>query len=159
MHLCPVDSAIKDFHLAKRYYDMALETNTEAYLPVVLSLIKLHLKSIWHTVSGGSQREKLLIWSEEPEGDSWYLGKSKADMKKKNRAREKVDGAQEGEDMDMVEWVRRKKDEEADSQGDFGPEDYFEGATRRWDRGEGEGDDDEDLETLVRTISIIILSC
>jgi SEL1 protein len=69
---------------------MALETNTEAYLPVVLSLIKLHLRSIWHALSGGSQREKLLIWGDEPEGDNsgWYLGKSKADMKKKQRERD-----------------------------------------------------------------------
>lgn len=40
----------RDFHLAKRYYDMALTTNGEAYLPVMLSLIKLHVKALWATV-------------------------------------------------------------------------------------------------------------
>ncbi|WOO82405.1 Protein sel-1 1 [Vanrija pseudolonga] len=37
----------RDWHLAKRNYDMALETNTSAYLPWFLSLIKLYLTSWW----------------------------------------------------------------------------------------------------------------
>ncbi|KAK6522659.1 ERAD-associated protein [Arthrobotrys megalospora] len=44
----------QDYHLAKRYYDQALETNTEAYLPVTMSLMKLRARSFWNTVSGGS---------------------------------------------------------------------------------------------------------
>lgn len=43
----------QDFHLAKRFYDQALETNAEAYLPVKLSLAKLHLRSWWNGISGG----------------------------------------------------------------------------------------------------------
>ena len=43
----------QDFHLAKRFYDQALETNAEAYLPVKLSLAKLRLRSWWNGVSGG----------------------------------------------------------------------------------------------------------
>ncbi|KAL1302810.1 hypothetical protein AAFC00_003148 [Neodothiora populina] len=43
----------QDFHLAKRFYDQALETNAEAYLPVKLSLARLHLRSWWNGVSGG----------------------------------------------------------------------------------------------------------
>ena len=42
---------------------VALETNSEAYLAVVLSLIKLHIRSIWHTITGG--KNGLTIWSEE----------------------------------------------------------------------------------------------
>jgi SEL1 protein len=135
---------------------MALETNTEAYLPIVLSLIKLHLRSIWHALSGGSQREKLLIWGDEPEGESsWYIGKSKADMKKKQRERDAGEGGREGEEIELSEWKRRRIDEE--DQGDFGPEDYFEAATRRWDRGEDDEEDD-DLETLVCSFQISSLS-
>jgi SEL1 protein len=38
----------KDYNLAKRYYDMALELNPqEAYLPVFLSLMKLFAMAIW----------------------------------------------------------------------------------------------------------------
>jgi len=43
----------QDFHLAKRYYDLALETNEEAYLPVTLSLFKLRLRSAWNTLTNG----------------------------------------------------------------------------------------------------------
>ena len=43
----------QDFHLAKRYYDHALETNDEAYLPVTLSLFKLRLRSAWNTLTHG----------------------------------------------------------------------------------------------------------
>ncbi len=33
----------KDMHLAKRFYDLALETSAEAYIPVVLALFKLNI--------------------------------------------------------------------------------------------------------------------
>lgn len=45
----------QDFHLAKRHYDLAMETNPrEAFLPVVLALYKLRLRSWWNTVTHGS---------------------------------------------------------------------------------------------------------
>jgi SEL1 protein len=45
----------QDFHLAKRHYDLALETNPrEAYLPVVLALWKLRARSWWNGITGGS---------------------------------------------------------------------------------------------------------
>lgn len=44
----------QDFHMAKRFYDLALETNSEAYLPVKLALGKLRLRSWWNKVSGGT---------------------------------------------------------------------------------------------------------
>ncbi|KAL2184091.1 HCP-like protein, partial [Thermothelomyces heterothallicus CBS 203.75] len=43
----------QDYHLAKRYYDAALATNEEAYLPVALSLLKLRAKSAWNTLTHG----------------------------------------------------------------------------------------------------------
>ncbi|KAJ7928457.1 hypothetical protein B0H13DRAFT_1967359 [Mycena leptocephala] len=51
----------QDFHLAKRHYDLALETSSEASFPVYLSLIKLYARSIWHTLMGG--RGGLNIWT------------------------------------------------------------------------------------------------
>ncbi|KAH7883181.1 hypothetical protein F5I97DRAFT_1902756 [Phlebopus sp. FC_14] len=53
----------QDYHLAKRYYDQALETNDEAYLPVLLSLIKLYARSVWHTLHGG--KNGLNLWSHD----------------------------------------------------------------------------------------------
>lgn len=44
----------QDFHMAKRYYDLALETNAEAYLPVKLSLIRLRMRSYWNSITNGN---------------------------------------------------------------------------------------------------------
>lgn len=44
----------QDFHIAKRYYDLALETNQEAYLPVKLSLIKLRIRDFWDRITHGN---------------------------------------------------------------------------------------------------------
>ncbi|ANB12454.1 ubiquitin ligase complex subunit HRD3 [Sugiyamaella lignohabitans] len=46
-----------DYHLAKRYYDHALVSSPEAYLPVKLSLLQLHLKAYWNTLTGGKIRD------------------------------------------------------------------------------------------------------
>lgn len=55
----------QDFHLAKRHYDSALETNNEAYVPVVISLIKLHARSLWHIFWGGPDNLNLWNYDEE----------------------------------------------------------------------------------------------
>ncbi|KAK4996446.1 ERAD-associated protein [Elasticomyces elasticus] len=44
----------QDFHLAKRYYDQALDTNREAYLPVQSALFKLRFRSWWNKVTHGN---------------------------------------------------------------------------------------------------------
>ncbi|KAF8891764.1 hypothetical protein BD779DRAFT_1643181 [Infundibulicybe gibba] len=62
----------QDFHLAKRHYDLALETNSEAYLPVTLSLGKLYLRSIWHTLMGG--KDGLSIWGGDEEIQEHHEG-------------------------------------------------------------------------------------
>src|SRR6266404_574584 len=55
-------SMAQDFHLAKRHYDIALETNVEAYLPVTLSLFRLHARSIWYILTG---RDGGRLWSRD----------------------------------------------------------------------------------------------
>ena len=70
------DIYCQDFHLAKRHYDLALETNSEAYLPVVLSLAKLYARSIWHTLMGG--QGGLNIWS--PDEDEIGMSNSQGHM-------------------------------------------------------------------------------
>ena len=47
-------SVSQDFFMAKRFYDLALETNSEAYLPVKLALGKLRIRSWWDRITGGS---------------------------------------------------------------------------------------------------------
>lgn len=46
----------KDYHLAKRYYDLALITGPEAFLPVKLALVRLYIKSYWNWITGGKIR-------------------------------------------------------------------------------------------------------
>ncbi|PFH59512.1 hypothetical protein XA68_12244 [Ophiocordyceps unilateralis] len=60
----------QDFHLAKRYYDHALEVNEEAYLPVTLSLLKLRLRSAWNTLTHGPIHS---IQDEPKKSKDWSL--------------------------------------------------------------------------------------
>lgn len=53
----------QDFHLAKRFYDHALETNKEAFLPVTLALFKLRARSFWNSITYGKINS---IRNEEP---------------------------------------------------------------------------------------------
>lgn len=62
----------QDFHLAKRYYDLALATNSEAYLPISLSLVKLYARSFWYSLKGG--KGGLSLWERgEDEGQQLTL--------------------------------------------------------------------------------------
>ncbi|KAL4934351.1 ubiquitin ligase complex subunit HRD3 [Aspergillus undulatus] len=58
----------QDFHMAKRYYDLALETSSEAYLPVKLSLLKLRARSWWNQLTNGKIRS-----IREDDGTSTFL--------------------------------------------------------------------------------------
>ncbi|EJT98843.1 HCP-like protein [Dacryopinax primogenitus] len=134
----------QDFHLAKRYYDLAMETNPGGYLPVTLSLIKLYARSIWYTISGG-KNHGLSLWDlRDATDEHWYLGKSKEDAKKARR--NSIDGGiGERVGEDAVQWARDRRDR--DEQGDFGPEDHL---------FSGEGEDGESVE-FVETLLLLIL--
>ncbi|KAM5440496.1 ERAD-associated protein [Microsporum canis] len=43
----------QDFPMAKRYYDLALETNQEAYFPVTISLLRLRIRNFWNKMIRG----------------------------------------------------------------------------------------------------------
>ncbi|KAI0918983.1 hypothetical protein AcV5_002018 [Taiwanofungus camphoratus] len=170
----------QDFHLAKRHYDLALETNSEASIPVSLSLLKLHARSLWHTLTGGSKG--LSLWGnnddesrreiesgrddeleqsspaekadyvDEYEDGPWYLGKARDEF---NRRRRGQDVGQLGQEDDPVQWARQRRHAENDRDGDFGPEDYFEGATRGR---HGADEVDEFAETMLLVILCLLLS-
>ncbi|PVF93989.1 HCP-like protein [Serendipita vermifera] len=138
--------APQDFHLAKRYYDMALEYNRGAYFPVVLSLLKLHLRSYWYILRGGKQ-PNLILWGDENETEGWWRKLWKTS-----------DPAHEGGmdpngkrtiDVDDEDPIQRARDIRDAAVGigaeedDIG-EDYFDGMTRRRQGlREGEADLDE----------------
>jgi SEL1 protein len=71
MHENGIGSVSQDFHMAKRYYDLALEMNKEAYLPVKLALVKLRARSWWNGVSGGKVNG---IKDEEEDGKKRWRG-------------------------------------------------------------------------------------
>ncbi|TFY81441.1 hypothetical protein EWM64_g2573 [Hericium alpestre] len=160
----------QDFHLAKRHYDVALDTNNEAYLPVTLSLIKLHVRSLWHTLMGG--KDGLSLWEYDEDAHAYV----NEDKRQQLEDGSKLDAANQirsddedilGEaveddapwylgrareefnrvDGDRGPWARERRNAENERDSDFGPEDYFEGALRGGHRGEEEAD--EFTETMV----------
>ncbi|KAF8967950.1 hypothetical protein BDZ97DRAFT_1802104 [Flammula alnicola] len=174
----------QDFHLAKRHYDLALETNSEAYLPVILSLGKLYARSFWHTLTGGTGG--LNLWApdedeivkptqgrqieenkknggieERPrdednfqeEDGPWYFGKAKEEFNRR-RDGQAVHGRR-GEEEDPIQWARERRDAEREREGDFGPEDYFDG-TMRGNREDVEID--EFGETMILVLLCIVIS-
>ncbi|EMD33107.1 hypothetical protein CERSUDRAFT_76806 [Gelatoporia subvermispora B] len=185
--VCLLKFTSKDYHLAKRHYDRALEANGEAYIPVTLSLIKLHARSFWHTLRGG--RNGLSFWGDdedsstagrsyyaEPENrgieggekeaetpaavervdeleeyddSQWYLGKAREEFNRRKRG-EKVEQLNEAED-DPVQWARERRHAEHEQDGDFGPEDYFDAATRR------RRPDDEEVDEFAETMLLVVL--
>ena len=48
------EGVARDFHLAKRHYDMAAETSTEAAVPVALALLEMYARQLYGGGGGGS---------------------------------------------------------------------------------------------------------
>ncbi|KAM0753405.1 HCP-like protein [Meredithblackwellia eburnea MCA 4105] len=66
----------QDFHLAKRYYDLALETSSDAYLPATLSLMSLYVRSLYNTIFGTDEDLKSLSLFSSPPIDDQNGGTS-----------------------------------------------------------------------------------
>jgi SEL1 protein len=142
----------QDFHLAKRYYDMALEYNRGAYFPVVLSLIKLHLRSLWYIIGGGKQ-PNLILWGEDAENEGWWPKL----WKESGEAEQPPVRVVGGDDDDPIQRARDIRDAAVGIIGeDEDPgEDFFDGMTRRR---AGNGDMDEledDWELVVLALLVI----
>ncbi|PFH52111.1 hypothetical protein AMATHDRAFT_74407 [Amanita thiersii Skay4041] len=176
----------QDFHLAKRQYDLALETNSEAYLPVMLSLIKLYAKSIWHTMMGGTggldiwngdeppgreledgsrQREGAMAevgksdddrYVDEDDDGMWYLGKAREDFHKR-RSGQALPDRQRIDEEDPIQWARDRRDAERERDSDFGPEDYFDAALRGGNR-ELNADEDDYMDTMLLVLICLVIS-
>ncbi|KAJ9126930.1 hypothetical protein QFC24_001161 [Naganishia onofrii] len=119
----------QDWHLAKRFYDLCRQTNPEAYLPVTLCLLKLHLRSWFSSFLGGSKQEHL-AWFAAPMPDMPDpTSTDTLDPLELER-----DLAQE-EDMELVAYARSRARDEMDDTYD----DYLEtGRVRRSARRQGE---------------------
>lgn len=163
----------QDFHLAKRHYDLALATNTEAYFPVTLSLIKLRVRKFWHTTILRDHKhdtppdvtENPGIEAKHPESpyagptneertdetdDRWFAVQGQQQDKNPHR--------KEHQEEDAVEWARdrRIRENDRDRDMDLGPEDYFDGALRG--NREREDDDDELTETMLLMSLVLMIA-
>lgn len=63
----------KDIYLAKRYYDLAMDTSADAFVPVTLALVKLSLLFVWEGVKSN------YLYQMSPDlkqhfGDYWDIG-------------------------------------------------------------------------------------
>ena len=169
----------QDFHLAKRYYDMALETNSEAYLPVVLSVVKLYARSLWHSLSSGRDKGLILWGRDNPDDDHWYLGKAREEFAKRWRGRRgskhdrktvdessNTDNQDAFEADDPVQWAKDQKDaeveraraeQEAYERGDFFSGDFLAPGDPRPRRYEDPSE--EFWETMFLVFICIMISC
>jgi hypothetical protein len=55
MHEHGLGTGTPDFHLAKRYYDQCLESDSDALVPVKLALAKLYAHSYWRDLVGDGE--------------------------------------------------------------------------------------------------------
>ncbi|KAJ7647649.1 hypothetical protein FB45DRAFT_894034 [Roridomyces roridus] len=168
----------QDFHLAKRHYDMALDTNVEASFPVYLSLIKLYAKSIWHSLMGG--QDGLNIWTldeeeivSHPKKDMRTLDPEQnpvedAALEQERAYHDEEDGSgwylgkasedfrrrkgSQGpqDDEDPIQWARdRRNAEQQDRDTEFGPDDYMGGR---------DGDTDDFSDTVLLLLLCLAVS-
>ncbi|KAG8898720.1 ERAD-associated protein [Tulasnella sp. 408] len=135
---------------------------------------------IWHILTGGGNKSLNLFLGDPDADDHWYLGKAKAEFRKKlsGSSKGQIDGRKSEEaaadpqaeskytdDDDPVQWARDRKREELeraqaehDADGGYGPDDYFDAATSRPGSREGfERDDTEDDLILMMVVTAILL--
>ncbi|GAA5831897.1 hypothetical protein JCM11251_003924 [Rhodosporidiobolus azoricus] len=84
----------QDFHLAKRYFDMAFETSVDAYFPSTLSLVSLYSRALYHVLFGSAEDElnALSLFGKDPNPDNteqayghqnvWTLGRAWRDIQR-----------------------------------------------------------------------------
>lgn len=116
--------ARQDFHLAKRYYDTAVETNVEAYLPVALSLIKLHMRAIWAAVFGSESSQSaislLSSYASSDRGNAAYTEAEEQEAAKQKQAEEKhkripdEQGGGYGDPNEPETWMARDGETDED---------------------------------------------
>lgn len=162
----------QDYHLAKRFYDLALETNSEASLPVTLALFKLYIRSLWaYIVHGDSKYLQIFTAANNDQSGSgwWSLRRLRDEITRRwlgilpppgaNQAAERntnvpadgheatfdVAAAQRAlqQDENPVEWARNARERE---------------------RIMGEGEEDDDLflagntsDDILETVGILLL--
>lgn len=147
---------------------MALEHNLAAYFPIVLSLIKLHLRSLWYIAAGGRQ-PNLILWGDDGDDDHWWPSKlwrtepeheeiaDPAEGANRQHKANKPAGIMDEDEDDPVARVREIREQQARTDEDNDPgEDFYDGMTIRRGVGEGEGmPQDEFWESAVLAFLLV----
>ncbi|RPD53449.1 hypothetical protein L227DRAFT_617028, partial [Lentinus tigrinus ALCF2SS1-6] len=93
---------------------------------------------------------------EEFDDGTWYMGKARDEFNRRRRGQHEDERAAP-QDEDPVQWARDRRRAEAENEGDFGPEDYFDAATRG-QRYREEEDVDEFAETMLLVVLCLMVS-
>ncbi|KAF1806193.1 hypothetical protein V8B55DRAFT_1454648 [Mucor lusitanicus] len=103
----------KDFHLAKRAYDQALNIDQDAYLPVKLSLIKMYAKYYWEWITGHEVGPALQSGGAADGDEDTVAKKRKVDSQKQYDI---------GEELERQYKMKKQKErEEQERMGEDGP--------------------------------------
>ncbi|KAG0033442.1 ERAD-associated protein [Podila clonocystis] len=149
----------KDFHRAKYWYDLSLEMNPKAALPVNLSLFKLNMRYIWNYLTGGE------TGGGDNTGSFWssHGGKSASpppNDKLSDEGSSVLDDSEsrgqsdQGKNTWDVDEIGKSEIEKWKAQKQLGPEEEGLGGDDRFPQGgDGQGAPDED--DLVEGIVII----
>lgn len=141
----------QDYHLAKRFYDLCGETDSEAYLPVLLSLIKLHIRSWWTSLIGGKEARLALFADDNGRqaGERLIGGGGAGGGVVKAQPR-----VPDEDDLEMIEWSRRREHERDEFEGSV--EDNYYDSAGGWTT-EGDMHIDEELADLLMIVLLITL--
>ncbi|KAI5479884.1 ubiquitin-protein ligase Sel1/Ubx2 [Pseudohyphozyma bogoriensis] len=141
----------KDYHLAKRYYDMALETSLDAYLPATLSLVSLYARSFYNALFGTDKDLKSLSLFARPEDvdinaaatpvQAWSLGRAWRETQRRWGIDPGPEAGADAEEVVHVEGREMREAELAEAQRALADDDPVE-----WARRAGRNLDDEDAD-------------
>jgi SEL1 protein len=162
----------QDYHLAKRFYDLALETNSEASLPVTLALVRLYIRSVWDYVVHGDSKYLLVFTSasDEHNGSGWWsLRRLRDELTRRWLGISPPPGANQGEEREVNNAGDREGgtfDAAATQKALDQDEDPLEWArnARERDRMLGEGEEEDDVflagtsgDDFLETVGILFL--
>jgi len=162
----------QDYHLAKRFYDLALETNSEASLPVTLALMKLYMRSVWDYIIHGDSKYLLVFTSasDEHSGSGWWsLRRLRDELTRRWLGISPPPGANPGHETEVNppgDGEETTFDAAATQRALEQDEDPLEWArnARERDRMMGEGEDEDDMflagnagDDFLETVGILFL--
>ncbi|KAI7903212.1 uncharacterized protein BX663DRAFT_507858 [Cokeromyces recurvatus] len=135
----------KDFHLAKRAYDQALNIDQDAYLPVKLSLIKMYIKYYWEWLTGQEVGTAFASNDDNKENRASKLASGYNSHKQQKNINDESEKQYDiGEEMERQ--YKMKKQKEKEEQEKLNQEDSYDDSPYRLD---GVSEEDELFESLL----------